>query len=205
MNQERNVSKIQCLTALEAIRKRPSMYVGPLDDPTLASRLIIEGCCASLESVVNGEATEITIDIKNDFTAMITDNGPGWPLSKEGCSIPWPVAMMTRIYACKEAKLDADAEGFCQMGITVTVALSAESSVTIHRDNKKWSAFLEYGSYQGYEERGPVNKPTGTELLFVLDTGLLPDVKLDADYLREIAAKYSCAYDCDIKVVGHRL
>jgi DNA gyrase/topoisomerase IV subunit B len=199
-----DVSKIQALTALEAIRKRPGMYVGALDDPTLASRLILEGCCASLESAKNDETTEITIEITNDFTATITDNGPGWPLSREGCDIPWPIAMMTRIYACKEAKLDAEAEGFCHMGITVTVALSAISTVTIHRENKRWSATLEYGSYQGYEESCPVNKPSGTELLFVLDTGILKDVRIDADYLKEVAAKYSCAYDCDIKVVDHR-
>lgn len=205
-----HLADIKPLRGNEAIRKRPGMYVGPLEDPTLASRLILEGCCMALDSAKKGEVTEIVIDIKNDFTATIKDNGPGWEMYKYyggNYDKPWPVVLMTSLFACKEAKLDAEAEGFCQMGIAVTCALSACSSVTIHRDEKQWEGVFKYGEYQGYEERYQVRnlyKNTGTELLFVLDTGLIKNAKLDAGYIKETVKKYACAYDCDIKVVDHR-
>jgi DNA gyrase/topoisomerase IV subunit B len=54
MSDKYSAADIQVLTGLEAIRKRPSMYVGPLDDSTLLSKLVIESCCMAFADAKRG-------------------------------------------------------------------------------------------------------------------------------------------------------
>lgn len=225
-----DTSKIQMLTVMEAVRKRPAMYAGPLDDPTLASRLIIESCCIALESAKKGETTEISIDILADDCARVKDNGPGWPTGMRKCGKNWVLLIMTEIAGCREMKAEED-QHLCMMGITITNALSRFARVDIWKppvivepDNWLDKARSFFGLYDSYKERGShfqmdfcygefeghlkgtPGRPNkkGTEILFELDTSILGDVKLDADYIRETVKKYACAYGCTITVRDHR-
>jgi DNA gyrase/topoisomerase IV subunit B len=226
-----DASKIQVLEPLEAIRKRPAMYAGPLDDPTLPSRLILESCCIALESAKKGEVTEISIDILSDNSARVKDNGPGWPTGMAKCGKNWVYLIMTAIAGCREMKDEAD-KHLCQMGITVTNALSSwvrvdiwKPPVIVEPDTWLDKAKSLFGLYDSYKERGShfqmdfcrgefeghlegtpgYRNKKGTEIYFELDTSILGEVKLDADYIRETVKKYACAFGCTITVRDHRV
>lgn len=211
------LDKIQALPALEAIRKRPTMYAGPLDDPTLPARLILDGCCAALESAKKGEVSEISILITSDTRAIISDNGPGWsreirePLAGGNAlrlvpvpGTPWPVLMMTMLYACKDAK-EEDTEDLCQMGITVVNALSAFAGVTIYDGDEGHHYGFERGNYTGQFSKKSHGILKGTEVHFDLDPTILgEDAKIDVAVLERAAEKYACAYGCTITVEDMR-
>ena len=198
-----SLSQIQALPPLQAIRKRPTMYAGPLDEPTLASRLILDGCCAALESAQKGEVSKIRIEILTDSSAVIADDGPGWDTTPRKCGTPWPVLMMTAIYACKMAK-EESTEDLCVMGITVANALSSRARVSVTVGEHEYEYNFKEGNFTGQIEVRGDTKVKGTRILFELDTSILVEPKLDAEYLGSVIEKYSCAYGCHIEVIDLR-
>lgn len=218
-------AKIQVLSGCEAIRKRPSMYVGDLDDPTLLSRLVIEGCCVAFADAKRGLVKSITITVIDDMIVSIQDDGPGWDTGVRKGGKPIPVSLMQDIYACRNDKEPED-EGFCKIGISVVNALSKYARIDIFKtkDHEFFGSMEEFCEYEF--ERGecitaaetssyyspdhteaapPDDKEVGTYLLFDFDDSILKTAVIDVDVLRQTAEDIASCYDINMVVKDMRL
>lgn len=166
---------IEVLSGLEAVRRRPAMYVGPLDDPTVANRLLQEMLCVALDDAASGLCRRLQVRIAFDGVAEIADDGPGWPVEKDATGMALAESYMTTLLACRKAKVDASAgESLCRAGLAVTNALSERCALTTCRDGWEWRQEYRQGiATSDFVRTGPAEL-NGTRLSFRLDATLLP-------------------------------
>src|SRR4051794_40564708 len=141
---------IKVLSASEAIRRRPAMYVGPVDDPLAATRLLQESLCLALDAACCGTCTRIDVTLHRDGSATVADDGPGLSLRPIRGGLTEAEVLLTCLFACRDHKADRRAgEAACQIGIAVTNALSEWLTVTTTYEGRRWRQRYERGVPQG--------------------------------------------------------
>ncbi|MGC9454266.1 MAG: DNA topoisomerase (ATP-hydrolyzing) subunit B [Phycisphaerae bacterium] len=186
-------TKIKVLRGLEAVRKRPGMYIGDTT-PRGLHHLIWEIVDNAIDEAMAGRCTTINVVIHPDESASITDDGVGIPVGEHPTE---KVSTLEVVFCHLHAggKFDHDvykvSGGLHGVGASVVNALSEWMEVEVCRDGTVWSMEFERGRIKNPLRKIGQRKRTGTKVTFRPDPEIFPDVSFRyevlAGRLRELA------------------
>lgn len=160
---------IQILEELEAVRKRPGMYIGSTDTRGL-HHLVWEIVDNAIDEVLAGYGTEICVTIKEDNSIQVVDNGRGVPVGLHSSGASAVEIIFTRLHAGGKFGQSGGYKvsgGLHGVGASVVNALSDFVDVQVHRDHKIYHIrFTEGGKYVSELEVIGETKKTGTTVTF---------------------------------------
>ncbi len=180
-------SSIQVLEGLEAVRKRPGMYIGSTDARGL-HHLVYEIVDNSIDEALSGYADHITVTLAKDGSAIVTDNGRGMPIGKHTSGKPTVEVILTVLHA--GGKFGGSgyktSGGLHGVGSSVVNALSSKFIATVHRDGKEFHQEFTNGGKPGKPKtKAFKTKNTGTKIQFYPDAEIFGNIKFDPSTIRE--------------------
>jgi len=184
---EYGASDITVLEGLEAVRKRPGMYIGSTGERGL-HHLVYEVVDNSVDEALAGYCDTITITLLPDGGVRTTDNGRGIPVDihpTEGK--PTVEVVMTILHAGGKfgGSGYAVSGGLHGVGISVVNALSSKVETVVKRQGNVWrQTFVDGGTPQGTLEKGEATSETGTEQTFWADDTIFETTDFDFETLR---------------------
>jgi DNA gyrase subunit B len=188
-----SIDKIQVLEGLQAVRKRPSMYIGSTDERGL-HHLVYEVLDNSIDEAMAGFCNNIEIILGEDNITTVSDDGRGIPVEEHPkYGISGVELVMTKLHA--GGKFDRQtykvSGGLHGVGVSVVNALSEWLEVEVHRDSKIYFQRYSRGDKAGpLEDKGSTDK-TGTVVRFKPDPDIFGDVRFHYDTIfkrvRELA------------------
>ncbi len=172
---------IKILEGLEPVRKAPGMYIGSTDQHGL-HHLIWEVVDNSVDEVMAGYASTVTVRLLPDGGAEISDDGRGIPVAMHASGVPTVDVVMTVLHAGGKFgdNYGGPAGGLHGVGVSVVNALSIRLEVDICRDGHQWFQAYDRG-VPGTLRRGVKTKKTGTTVRFWADPTILETTRYDFD------------------------
>ena len=177
---------ITVLEGLEAVRKRPGMYIGSTGQRGL-HHLIYEVMDNSVDEALAGEADHVEIVIDPDNSVTITDNGRGIPVDlHEKEKRPAAEVVLTTLHAGGKFgdgggyKVSGGLHG---VGVSVVNALSEQLHLTVWRDGHEWTQSYERGAPKADLKKGAKTKQRGTSITFMPDLEIFDTIEYDNSIL----------------------
>jgi DNA gyrase subunit B len=185
---------ITVLEGLEAVRKRPAMYIGSTG-PRGLHHLIWEVVDNAVDEAMAGHCTRIDVTLHTDGAVTVKDNGRGIPVDKhEKTKLPALTTVLTTLHA--GGKFDQGAYtvsgGLHGVGVSVVNALSARLDAEVVRDGFTWTQSFEMGKSRAALKKGKPAKRSGTTIHFLPSPEIFKetvefDYEIVAARLREMA------------------
>ena len=180
--------QIQVLEGLEAVRKRPGMYIGSTSTRGL-HHLVYEVVDNSIDEALAGYCTHIEVTIQEDNSITVVDNGRGIPVAMHKIGKPAVEVVLTVLHA--GGKFGGDgypiSGGLHGVGISVVNALSVWTKVQVKRDGYLWDISFTRGvTDQPHRKVRPLEagEETGTKVSFKPDHEIFPDTVYDFNTLK---------------------